>query len=288
MSVYDLLTPLSVGKHYLDINVNSIQVGEGNSSFQGPTTFQSSITVNDDSSSGNPIILVKEISPIANQSNIMMKLSNQSGSETLTLTTKNDPNPTTSIITGGSGPMFLTTSSAASSINLYPNFNQALVCSYISPGVTQTLIQNLQLPTVGGTPANLNYYEEYTAPFGFTGPWGGPTVYTRNINIVKIGRMVILKIDSIVQPQNTPALISMIGSIPTRFIPTISSDSTISDIPVTLIDNGGLVSGNLEISNLGGIQMYFMKYTGVAPFTYVNSTGLGNCGFNELFVSYLI
>lgn len=290
MSVADLLTPLSSGKAWSNIEVNSINTNSINTKTinieTGGSNFQGPITITENSASGSPIVDIIETNTAANNINVALKSSNQSGTAGVKIVTQNDPSPSGNI--WGDGNFSISTFQPSSFIALNPNNSlNALTCQFISPGQTVTNIQNIKLPTTGGIASNLNYYEEFSALFGFSGPWG-VTTYTRNVNIIRIGRIVLLKIDSILQAQNTNTTIMMTGNIPARFIPTPTADSSLSDFQVTLFDNGNYVNGSLRISGTGGIQIFFMKYTGTAPFFYTNSTGLGSCGFNELFISYLI
>lgn len=283
MSVYDLLTPLSVGKHYLDINVNSINIGEGGASFQGP--INGPISISENSPSGNPIVNIVEKNSSPSNFNNALQSYNQSGTAGLKIVTVNDPSASSNI--WADGKFSITTFQPTSTISLNPNDQlNALTCSFISPGQTQTSIQNISLPTSGGTATNLNYYEEYSSLFTFSGPW--PSTYSRNVTITRIGRIVILKIDALIQTQNIDTIISMSGNLPTRFIPQASVDSGLSDFQVTMIDNANFINGNLRISATGGIQIFFIKYTGTAPYFYTNSSGLGSCGFNQIFISYSV
>lgn len=78
----------------------------------------------------------------------------------------------------------------------------------------------LFLPTTGGTPAILNYYEEYSPSITFTG--GGTFTSTNTVYFTRIGRVVtILVKDPIASAGTTGASgISCPGStIPTRFNP---------------------------------------------------------------------
>jgi len=289
MSNSELITPLSnKAPIWSNLNVNSINVAGSGSSLTAP------LTIKGNTGSGSPLLNIVETNPSPGSFNIVLQSYNQSGSASIKLVTQNDPSPNSEIWADSN--FSINTFEPTSSIALNPNDSRAaLVCSYVSPGQTLTQIQNLTttgtllLPTTGGTATNLSYYEEYTAAFGFTGPWGGgATTYTRNVNITRVGRIVTLRIDGINQTQNLAASILMTGSLPARFVPTATTDSTFFDFQVTLLDNGNIVNGDLQMSNTGGIRIFMMKYTGTAPFTYTNSTGTGNCGFNNLNISYSV
>lgn len=91
-----------------------------------------------------------------------------------------------------------------------------------------TTTGSLTLPTTGGVPASLNYYEEYSAPITFNFAAGyNPTSTTITIGIVRIGKMVTLHIPP-VSTLGTGGAGSTFSTnsnvIPTRFIPAIVVD----------------------------------------------------------------
>lgn len=278
MSVADLLSPLP--KAWCNLNVNSINIGSGGSTLQGP------LTISENSASGNPIVNIVETNSSASNINNALQSYNQSGTAGLKLVTVNDPTPSANIWADGN--FSIVTFEPTATIALNPrNSANALVCSFVSPGQTLTQIQNLQLPTTGGTATNLNYYEEYSSPFVFSGPWGA-TTYTRNVTITRIGRMCTLKIDAISQTGSSISNISMTGSIPTRFIPAATADYTSEIFPIMVFDKGANVSGILNLSNTGAILIQCLNNGGGFPLLYGTFSGIGVTGFNNIFMSYSV
>lgn len=278
MSISDLLSPLSIGKHYMDINVNSINVGPGTSTFVGPITIQGPATFQD-------TVVFEGATSVHSPFTIL----NADDSAMISIVIQND-SPNTISDYRVSGNFFITTDQPTYSINLNPGNNSvnALTCSYVSPGQTSTAIQNIVLPTSGGTPTSLSYYENYAGTYVFSGPWGA-TTYSSTIKISRIGNLVNLRIDSIKQVASVAeSVIIMTGSLPTRFIPASSINSTLTQFPITVYDNNFLISGILQLSSTGLIQIGFMKYTGSSPYFYTGSTGTGICGFDNIFISYIV
>lgn len=283
MSVADLLAPLP--KNWLNINVNSINVGSGGSLLEAPLVITGS------SGSGEPLVAIVETNPTANDFNIALQSYNQSGSAAIKLVTQNDPTPNSAIWSDGS--FSIATFEPTASIALNPNDSfDALTCVYVSPGQTLTEIQNLTttgnilMPTTGGTASPLTYYEEYTAPYTFSGPWGA-TTYTRNINITRIGRICMLKIDAIEQTASVGSSISMTPNLPARFTPAATTDATNQYFQINAYDGNVLKNGTVRLASDGSL-LFLVQGNTAFPLLYTTYTGIGSTGFSNVFFSYSV
>src|SRR5271156_1062875 len=289
MSVYDLLTPLSIGKNYLNINVNSINVGDGGSSLQAP------VLITGNTLSGSPIITVVETNANPNNENLALQAYNQSGSAGIKILTINDPTPSSDIFTDGT--FIIKTFEQTSDIRLSPNQFNALSCTYplLPTPRPLTTIQNLQFPTVGGTPSDLNYYEEFgPLPITFTGPWGAGITYIRNVNITRIGRIVTFSLDALEQfvtGAGANADITTSGNvIPARFIPSPTADETAPVyVTIPIFDQNSSRLGSLRIQTDG--TMIITSTQAAAPvFGQFQGTlsGGAKVGFPNVDISYSI
>jgi len=109
-------------------------------------------------------------------------------------------------------------------------------------GATST--GSLVLPTTGGVPTPLTYYEEYTNP-SFVWNSGSnytPTSVTLTINIVRVGRMVTMHIPafSVTGNGGTQAVFISNTAIPSRFVPASGVNDTIQYLGV---NNGTTTTG---------------------------------------------
>lgn len=281
MSVYDLLTPLP--KEWANLNVNSINVGEGGSNLQGP------VVIRQNSASDTPIVAIIETNTAASNINVALECQNQTNTATVQLVTVNDPTPQSKV--RADGIFSIETAQAASTISLSPNETQALNCSFVSTGVTQTTIQNVQFPTVGGTPANLNYYEEF-GPLAMTffGPWGVGVTYVRNVRITRLGRIVTLSIDALEQipTASVAADINTMGNvIPARFIPAPTADESVPlYVTIPVFDQSSSRLGTLRMQVDGSLIISGSQNT--APIFAQFQGGTTKVGFPNIDVSYSI
>ena len=69
------------------------------------------------------------------------------------------------------------------------------------------------LPTTGGIPEKLNYYEEYSNNI----TWTGPFTAIANIKITRIGKIVTVNITGISNTATANAAFLSAGAIPSRF-----------------------------------------------------------------------
>ncbi len=137
---------------------------------------------------------------------------------------------------------------------------------------------NITLPTSGGTAANLNYYEEYTANLSFTGTCftGAQSVACK---IYRIGGKITFMLTSLtVAASGTSAsYTTAASSVPTRLVPGYSIR-----LPISVMNNSLSQLGVLVIQTDGTVIIYFNADT-----TTVN-TNSGNCGHYPAAVSYCL
>ncbi len=281
MSIADLLAQPPPNKPWANLYVNSINT----SGTTGTGSILSApITLQCNSGPGVDNFIVNQSNSAANNSNIALSAYNQSGSAAVKLVTVNDPSPSGAIWADGS--FNIISFQPTAKLTLVPNSVSALSASYDSPGQSHVTIQNLQLPTGGGTATNLNYYEELTTTLVFSGPWASS--YTRNIYFTRIGRIVTMKIDGIIQAGTISSVITTSGSIPSRFQPATSTDSTSFVSNASLFDNNRITNGILIINSNGTLQLQYSSVAGTAV-DYGLSSGNGNSsGFNNLAITYSV
>ncbi len=228
-----------------------------------------SSTINATVASGVAFLDMKGLSTGSDNEQVGVTIGNAQGDK-LYLISKNAPS--SNQIIKADNQMQLTTN--AGSIILRPNATNALTCSLISPGVTYTSIQNLLLPTTGGTPSPLNYYEELTLPVTYSGPWA--VSQNRDIKITRIGRIVTLLFESVLQVATVNINITVTGTIPARFRPQSTADSNETWYSIPITDNTIVSTVFMSILNTGAITI-----------THVYS-GAGSSGFNNLSISYSV
>lgn len=244
------------------INANSITAGTINGNpiihnIEGPLTISANVP------SGQFIFRVITENNGANNTNVALAASNFDSSAVVTLNTTNQPSPHNSLVALVGDLLFTTFGGVgANHIQFYPGVTLALDMKTTGPGQTLTSIQNTQLygnSTAGYIPSTLNYYEEANIVLGFNGPWGA-TVYNRNCAFTRIGRMVTLKIDAIVQTVTTTGVnIFTLTPIPARFLPSFSADSVNIDFIINVVTGGftnGPSLGLLRIDNTGLIGIF--------------------------------
>lgn len=259
MSNIDLLSPLP--KPWSNINVNSIDANiiSGNpiiSNIEGPLTVSANV-----GNSSPPILKLVTENNGANNVNVALQSSNFDNSAVFQINSVNQPSPSSGLVTL-QGPLFITTFGAANHITFFPGVAQAMDLQALGGGQTLVTIQNIKM-NAGGTPGyvptSLNYYEELNMTIGFEGPWGG-SVFNRNCAFTRIGRMVTLKIDSVIQSVITANVnIFTLTAVPARFRPVGSADSVNSDFIINVVTGGftnGPSLGVLKIDNTGLIGIF--------------------------------
>lgn len=200
---------------------------------------------------------------------------------TVSLVAQNDP--VMSALNGlwSDASLEIATFNPDSLIILSPNDEFALTCNYVSPGVTNTLIQNLTFPTLGGVASPLNYYEVYSQLLSFSGPWGA--TQSTILTIVSFGNSFTLKLDRMLAAGSAPNPILSDSSIPARFRP-----SSVSYFPSICVDNGVNVSSLCIINTTGIISLEAQNAAGPLPLIYGDFSGVGSTGFNAIYFSYVL
>lgn len=126
---------------------------------------------------------------------------------------------------------------------------------------------NLYLPTSGGTPADLNYYEVYTHVTTFSGPFAAPVAGSFIIN--RIGNICIARIPEFSAASTTAASISIDTLLPARFRPISVSAVTGTFLA---LNNSAAALGRYQIVNTGDLIF------GVGTTALGNYTNTGNAG----------
>lgn len=148
-------------------------------------------------------------------------------------------------------------------------------------------VNSVQLTSSGGVPSDLNYYEEYSQTNTFSGPWGA-TTYDRLVRVTRIGNIVTLKIDAIFQPSSAMSPISSSQLLPSRFRPIGSADGSSYIQSCVLVNNSTASQGFVAITNGGQILIEFLNTAGPFPLSFGNSSGIGNAGFPDLALTYMV
>lgn len=153
----------------------------------------------------------------------------------------------------------------------------SLICSG-GVGIAKSLYvgTGIFLPTTGGTPSALNYYEEYTHTSQMTGIWASAQNLT--LSIVRMSKLVRIIVYSTVATANTASFITVTTPLPSRFYP-------VSDVygVVFNTNNGATSFGTMWIDTSGNIKIYCTNSSG-APLS--NFVGSGNGGTLGGSVSY--
>lgn len=133
----------------------------------------------------------------------------------------------------------------------------------------------LQLPTSGGTPSNLNYYEEGT----FSVTWTGAISSSSTARFIRIGNVVTISLQDKTSAAIAANAIQGAVQLPSRLRPTNWGPFW----PIFVIDNSVTLTtpGKVQFNNNGDINIW--KDSTGASFT--NS---GNAGFISFTVSYNI
>ena len=131
-------------------------------------------------------------------------------------------------------------------------------------------------PSVGAaTAGQLNYYENNSLSYAFSGIWA--TTYNATIDITRIGNQVTLSVTSTFAAATGSGVITS-TAIASRFFPVAAVAFA---IPIT--DNATNSIGTLQLSTSGILQIS----TG-SNSAFSGSSTLGNSGFLGFSVSYLV
>lgn len=139
-------------------------------------------------------------------------------------------------------------------------------------------IPSITLQTSGGTPADLNYYEEYSFSTTMSGIWSSPQNIT--IYIRRIGKIIFLAFPTITSISNASSFITITAPLPERFRPTTTIGVSGS---VDIIDNSVFLLGNCNITDGGIITIYKQTSAGRDNFT----SG-GHAGVSSSAISFII
>lgn len=128
----------------------------------------------------------------------------------------------------------------------------------------------LKLPTVGGTPSDLNYYEEIDFVTGFS---GALAVSAITFKITRIGNKVYMSTDQFLSSTTVDGVITSTTALPARFRPTFArravifgSNSNVSAvfavIQVAINTGGSIVFAGIN----GGNFVSPRSFSGWSPF----------------------
>lgn len=131
----------------------------------------------------------------------------------------------------------------------------------------------LLLPTSGGTPTSLDYYEDYSYSATFSGIWASSQTVT--VRIVRVGKLVTMQFPYLNVAATTAAGINMDTAIPARFRPAVDQMFTID-----VFNNSARVFANLFTNTSGGGGFY----GGIFGTSF---TASGTGGWNSFSVSWL-
>jgi len=143
---------------------------------------------------------------------------------------------------------------------------------------TVTIGTGLLLPTSGGTPTLLDYYEEYI----HTTTWSGPITTTGNttVRIVRIGKNVTIQLPQFTGTgNNTNTKLLMNTNIPTQFRPS----SDIAWESAWIIVMGANMIGEFRIFTSGQCAFNSQFGLGWTPNVLSNGTGIIQCFSYYLF-----
>jgi hypothetical protein len=137
----------------------------------------------------------------------------------------------------------------------------------------KTLNDGIILPASGGTPTLLNYYEvNISTLLTFTGIWASNQSSTASF--CRIGKLCNMVIPTIAATSNTSSVISLVGTLSSRFRPSEDLYFIIS-----IEDNNVFKSGIFWLKQDGDIEVR-LDNNG-------NFAGSGSSGFQSLSISYI-
>lgn len=278
MSLYEATTPLP--KPWLNISAHTIQCDDLTVTdefiIDGELTINetASSSINGALSASNPLLALNNTTATAGTFNNALQAHSVSGAE-VKIITQNNPIASANNGIWSDGIFAISTFQSTSNISLNPNGVVAVNSIYDSPGVSHTIVQNLQLPTAGGTPSNLNYYESTVLSQSYTGIWAAPQ--TGNIFMSRLGDIVTLTFNSVFSNASISSVIGVTTPLPVRFRPSTNKFFLVSGL-----DNNADGLTSLVIASNGTISF---------SYNYTNYSGLatvGTSGFFATGVSYSI
>jgi hypothetical protein len=183
----------------------------------------------------------------------------------------------------GNPSISLSTPSVGGLVSIINNGVLSFKTGYLSPGVSQTSIQNLILTgsqgiVTGYNPSTLNYYEQLPLNFVYSGLWASG--FTRSVLCTRIGNFVCLTFSPLIQTGNGGTTLSVSGVLPSRMCPTTSGDGTTVWTQYVAVDE---VSPGVPLT-------YFMNIStgGTITFSTSYSGTIGNAGFQSFRISYSV
>lgn len=140
---------------------------------------------------------------------------------------------------------------------------------------TATFSSGVLLPTTGGTPATLNYYEEGTHSTTLTGIWAAPIGPT-TVTVRRVGKVVTLQFTQLSSAANTASSITFTTLLPAKWRPTTDVNDKLY-----IIDNTTQKFGLINITASGAVTIY------TTP-ALANFAGSGTSGILPCVVTYQI
>jgi hypothetical protein len=137
---------------------------------------------------------------------------------------------------------------------------------------------SVTLQTLGGTPTQLNYYEEYL----HASTWSGPIPTTSNLStfIVRIGKNVTISPSVVIGIGNSiSATLKTDIAIPSRFCPSVSMGFD----GAWTIENSQNTHGGFNISSTG-----ILSFTQEFSSNYSANTGVNGTGIRQSFSYCLV
>lgn len=154
-------------------------------------------------------------------------------------------------------------------------FDQDLNTTDPATFTTITATTGLLLPTVGGTPALLDYYESGSMAVTWTGAFTTPQ--PGNVGFSRIGKTVTLFFGTENAAQDSAGSVFLAsGTIPSELQPTINVVCPVAGVS----DNGTFVNAAVEITSTG--QVLLTVNRGL-PFS-----GVGNLLWTDFSATYII
>jgi hypothetical protein len=176
--------------------------------------------------------------------------------------------------TGNAPALGTVTAGTSTSVNFVSGNLQVDTLQNLTTSGTPTF-SSVTLATTGGTAAALNYYEDLSTTWNWSGIWAAPQTVTARF--VRIGKKVTFYSPVTLATANTASHITS-SAVPLRFQP-----ATTLNTPIITIDNG-------SAGEIG-----FVTYsTGFTTFSIFNSaasnnfSGAGNSGFLDFYMEYLV
>jgi hypothetical protein len=113
----------------------------------------------------------------------------------------------------------------------------------------------LLLPTTGGTPSPLDYYEDFSASMSFKGPWA--TNVTTTVRIVRIGKMAVASFGDIMAPGAgaTSSALTATSALPGRFWPAATVHGLIAGNDRTFLGQAA-ITGSYTVDTAGIVSFY--------------------------------